>query len=147
MVKDAESNSEADQKRRALAEIRNHAEASIHQTEKSISDLCSDVPAADKEAAEKAIVELKAAIDGDSVDVIQNKMNELQQVSMKIGEVAYRKSQEKEAGTTDTENRSSSNAGSSDKESGDSEVIDADFTNMQFEDDENDKKKSDGTTE
>ncbi len=147
MVKDAESNSEADQKRRALAEIRNHAEASIHQIEKSISDLGSDVPAADKEAAEKAIVELKAAIDGDSVDVIQNKMNELQQVSMKIGEVAYRKSQEKEAGTTDTESPSSSNAGSSDKESGDSEVIDADFTNMQFEDDENDKKKSDGTTE
>jgi molecular chaperone DnaK len=116
MVKDAEANAEVDKKRRALIEAKNHAEAAIHQTEKSVADLGADCPRAEKEAVEKAVIELKSAMEGEDVDAIQKKMNELQDAAMKIGEIAYRKAQEKEAGTPD-------NA----QPNGD-DVIDADFT-------------------
>jgi len=141
MVKDAEANAEIDKKKRAAVEARNHAEAAIHQTEKSLEEVGADLPAADREATEKAIAELKAIMDGDDADAITSKINDLQQAAMKIGEIAYRKAQEKEAGAADSEKSSSSSSPSE----GSDDVIDADFTNMQFEEDEDDKKGKDGT--
>jgi molecular chaperone DnaK len=126
MVKDAEANAESDKKRRAIIEARNHAEAAIHQTEKSITDLGADCPAAEKEAAEKAIADLKAVMDSEDVDAIQAKMNDLQNAAMKIGEIAYRKAQEKEAGTPDNAGTASPSSAASG--SNDDDVIDADFT-------------------
>lgn len=142
MVKEAEANAEVDKKRRAAVEARNQAEAAIHQTEKSIAEVGADLPAADKEAAEKAIANLKAVMDGDDAEAITAKINELQQAAMKIGEVAYRKAQEKEAGSTDSE---AAAAPSSSSRGSDDDVIDADFTNMKFEDEDDDKKGKDGT--
>jgi molecular chaperone DnaK len=127
MVKDAEANAEVDKKRRALIEARNHAEAAIHQTEKSVTDLGADCPQAEKEAVEKAVTELKTSMEGEDVDDIQKKMNDLQNAAMKIGEIAYRKAQEKEAGTPD--NAQSSGENPSDKNPTNDDVIDADFTN------------------
>jgi molecular chaperone DnaK len=127
MVKDAEANADADKKRRALIEARNHAEAAIHQTEKSVADLGTDCPQAEKEAVEKAVTELKAVMDGEDVDAIQKKMNDLQNAAMKIGEIAYRKAQEKEAGTPD--NAQNPEPSTTTNEQNDGDVIDADFTN------------------
>lgn len=135
MVKEAEINAEADKRKRAAVEARNHAESTIHQIEKTMEEIGSDVPADDKAAVEKAIADLKAVMDGDNADAIQAKTNDLQQAAMKIGELAYRKQQEAEAGSPDTEGAASST------KSSDDDVIDADFTNMQFEED--DKKGND----
>jgi molecular chaperone DnaK len=125
MIKDAEANADADKKRRAIIEARNHGESAIHQTEKSIADLGADCPAAEKEAAEKAIAELKSAMEGEDADAIQNKINDLQNAAMKIGEIAYRKAQEKEAGTPDNAQASASSSTTSNSSD---DVIDADFT-------------------
>ncbi len=138
MVKEAEVNSAQDKKRRELVEIRNHAEAMIHQTEKSLSEMANDVPAEDVASTRSAIEALKTAMEGESPEAIQSKMNDLQQASMKIGEMAYRKAQEQEAGEPDTQAPTSS-AGADE-----ADIIDADFTNMQFEEDEDDKKKAEG---
>ncbi|MBE2191731.1 MAG: molecular chaperone DnaK [Alphaproteobacteria bacterium] len=135
MVKEAESNAEIDKKRRALAEINNHAEATIHQTEKTLEELGSDVPQADADVTKQAIEALKKELEGEDTDAIQTKLNELQQASMKIGEIAYRKSQEKEAKETDNEPSAKSSSSAPD-----AEVIDADFTNMQFEEEDSTKK-------
>ncbi|MBL8640486.1 MAG: Hsp70 family protein, partial [Alphaproteobacteria bacterium] len=75
MVKDAEVNAEADKKRRALAELHNQAEAHIHQTEKSLSDLGADVPAAEAEAAKAAIAELKSVMESNDEKLIQEKLS------------------------------------------------------------------------
>lgn len=126
MVKDAEANAEVDKKRRALIEARNHAEAAIHQTEKSVADLGADCPQAEKGAVEKAVTDLKSVMEGEDVDTIQKKMTELQDVAMKIGEIAYRKAQEKEAGTPDNAQPTADNSAS--QKPNDDDVIDADFT-------------------
>ena len=61
MVKDAESNAEADKERRESVEVRNNAESLIHATEKSISENEDTLEAEDREAAEASIAELRAA--------------------------------------------------------------------------------------
>ncbi|MCB1559339.1 MAG: molecular chaperone DnaK [Alphaproteobacteria bacterium] len=143
MVKEAEANSETDKKRRELVEVKNHAEAAVHQTEKAMAEMGADIPQEDADATNKAIADLKAAMEGDNVTDIQEKMNALQQASMKIGEMAYRKAQEENAGEADTQHADAASSSSAN----DADVIDADFTNMEFEDDDNDKKKAKGDKE
>ncbi len=140
MVKDAEANAETDKKRRALIEARNVAEASVHQTEKALKDLGADVPAPEREKVEKAIVDLKAVMDGEDLAAIESKTNALQEASMKIGELIYRRQQEKDAGTPDNQGEATERSASTTEDKKSDDVIDADFTNMKFEDDNNDKK-------
>ncbi|MEP2744363.1 molecular chaperone DnaK, partial [Bauldia litoralis] len=59
MVKDAEAHADDDKKRRALIEAKNHGEALVHSTEKTLVDYADKVSDADKSAIEGAIAELK----------------------------------------------------------------------------------------
>jgi molecular chaperone DnaK len=135
MVKDAESNAEADKKRRELVETTNQAETLIHNTEKSIKDLGAQVPDSDKKTAEAAIADLKTALEGTDKEAIESKMQALMQASMKIGEMAYRKAQEDNAGAPD-------NAAGPDAAAtpGDDGVLEADFTDLELDDDDKGKK-------
>jgi molecular chaperone DnaK len=92
MVKDAEANSAEDKKRVAMVEAKNQAEGLIHSTHKSLADLGDKVSPADKQAAEDAIAEVKAAIESGDVDAIKEKTTVLAQASMKIGEALYKQS-------------------------------------------------------
>jgi molecular chaperone DnaK len=93
MVKDAESHAEEDKKRRAVVEAKNHGEALIHSTEKSLNDYGDKVSAADKSAIEAAVASLKSALEGDDAEAITAKTNELAQAAMKLGEAMYQASQ------------------------------------------------------
>src|SRR5712692_5683203 len=84
MVKDAEAHAAEDKERRALVEARNHGEALVHSSEKSLVDFGAKVSAADKSAIETAIAELKTAVAGESVETIKAKTNALAQASMKL---------------------------------------------------------------
>jgi molecular chaperone DnaK len=97
MVKDAEAHSADDKKRKALVEARNHADALVHQTEKSLKEFGDKVSEADKSAIEKATEELKAALEGDDADAITAKTQTLAEASMKLGEAMY-KAQQGEGG-------------------------------------------------
>ena len=57
MVKEAEANKEADEKRKEEVDIRNNADALIFQTEKAISDLGDKVDSKDKSEAEEKMKE------------------------------------------------------------------------------------------
>jgi molecular chaperone DnaK len=100
MVKDAETNASADKERREQVEARNNAEGLIHATEKSIAENEDKVDAADKQAAETAIGELKTALEGEDMDAINEKSQTLSQAAMKIGEAVY-KAQQAEAAEND----------------------------------------------
>ncbi len=93
MVKEAEEHAEEDKKRKAKVESRNHADALIHQTEKTLKEHGDKVPAADKEAIERAISDLRGVMDGDDADAINAKTEALGQASMKLGEAMYKASQ------------------------------------------------------
>ncbi|MDQ0472396.1 molecular chaperone DnaK [Labrys wisconsinensis] len=93
MVKDAQANAAEDKKRRELVEVRNQADAAVHQAEKSLRDLGDKVSAADKSTVESAVAALKAVKDGDDAEAIKARTNELMQASMKLGEALYQASQ------------------------------------------------------
>ena len=90
MVKEAEANAADDKKKRELVESRNHAEALIHGTEKSLTENAS-IPAvaAIKGDVEAAIAKVKEATGGEDAAAIKTAINELTQVAMKIGEAVY----------------------------------------------------------
>ena len=65
MVKEAEEHAADDKVLRELVEVRNQAEALIHQTEKNMAEHGDKVEAGDKEAIESAITGLREAIGGE----------------------------------------------------------------------------------
>lgn len=126
MVKDAEANADTDKKKRELIEAKNQAESMIHQTEKSIKEVGSSIDSGDIKAAEDAISDLRSALNGEDKAAIEAKTTALMQASMKIGEMAYRKAQEDQAGTPDNAASGGEATGSA---AGD-DVIDADYTEV-----------------
>ena len=131
MVKDAESHAEEDKKNKEMVEAKNHGEALIHSTEKSMSEHGDKISDADKSAVTAAIDDLKAALEGDNAEEIQTKTNTLSQAAMKLGEAMYQAQSEAAA-----EGDAESDAGGSPEE----DIVDADFEEVQ--DDEDDKKAS-----
>ena len=117
MMKDAESNAEADKKRRELVEAKNGAEALVHQTEKQLDEHGDKVGTEVKSEIEKASEELKKAAEGENLEDIQAKHQALMTAAMKLGEAIYA-SQQEEAAETDAK---------ADAASSDDDVVDADF--------------------
>ncbi|MGZ8409544.1 MAG: molecular chaperone DnaK [Hyphomicrobium sp.] len=97
MVKEAEEHAAEDKKRRELVETRNHADSLIHTTEKSLSELGDKISSTDKESVEKAVADLREAMNTDNVDAIKAKTEALSHASMKLGEAIYRASQAESA--------------------------------------------------
>ncbi|HEY5598307.1 MAG TPA: molecular chaperone DnaK [Kiloniellales bacterium] len=127
MVKDAQSHAEEDKKRRALVEARNHAEAMVHTTEKTLAESGDKVPPADKTAAEEAVAALKTAAEGDDVDEIRAKTEDLAKVAMKLGEALYKSSADAAAKGNGAGADTGDGADRAEAPAGDDEVVDADF--------------------
>jgi molecular chaperone DnaK len=139
MVKDAESNAEGDKKRRDLVEAKNQAESIIHQTETTLEDVGADLPEEDKDAVESALKDLKDNLDTENPDELKEKTDALMQASMKMGELAYRKAQEEQAGEPDNAEATSSDAEEAETVdvTGDDDVID-----LEIEDEDDDQKSA-----
>jgi molecular chaperone DnaK len=94
MVKDAEAHAAEDRKRRELIDLRNQADGLIHTTERTLKENGDKVGASDKAAAEKAVAELRAVLDGEDAAALKARTEALAQVSMRLGEAMYKTSQE-----------------------------------------------------
>jgi molecular chaperone DnaK len=94
MVKDAEANQAEDKKRKEAVEARNHADALIHSTEKSLAEHGDKVPADQKSKIEADVAALKAVLDSNDAEDIKAKTDTLAQSSMKLGEALYKAQQE-----------------------------------------------------
>ncbi len=135
MVKEAEANAEADKKERERVEARNEADSMVYTTEKTLKDMGDKVSDADKQQIEAAVAALKQALEGDDVEAIKAKTEELKQASYKIAEEMYKTQQA--AGGTDAGAEGFAGAGASAEEKGpnkgsaddvDYEVVDDDNT-------------------
>ena len=93
MVKDAESNKEADKKKREAVDARNQADTLLHSTEKNLKEHGSKVSDADKKAIEDASANLRNSLKGTDVEEIKKKTQDLVQASMKLGEAIYKSQQ------------------------------------------------------
>ena len=117
MMKEAEANKDADEKKKALADAKNEAEQMIFTTEKAIKDLGDKVDSKDKENAEKLVSELKKELESDDVDKIKEATSKLQEEAMKLGAKVYEEANKK-AGEENNQ---------SDNKSNEDEVVDAEF--------------------
>ncbi len=103
MVKEAEANKEADEKRKEEAEVRNNADSLIFQTEKAISDLGDKVDSQDKEDAESKMKELKTALEKNDIEDIKKKTESLQEVAMKLATKVYEQASKENQGNASAE--------------------------------------------
>ena len=85
MVKDAEAHADEDKKKRELVEVKNHADALIHSTEKTLQESGDKVPAGDRAPIETAIAELRTATAGTDAEQIRQRTEALGQAAMKMG--------------------------------------------------------------
>ncbi|MCM2344470.1 MAG: molecular chaperone DnaK [Alphaproteobacteria bacterium] len=138
MVRDAEEHAEEDKQKREMVDVRNQAEAMLHQTERSLTDLGDSVPSDEKAKVEAAVSDLKSALSSEDKERIKSKTDALMQASMKLGEIAYRKAQENAAGAADNANNADPAA---EPPVSEGEVVDADFSDLELEDDKNNKDK------
>jgi len=132
MVKDAESNKEADKKKRESVDVRNQADTLIHSTDKNLKEHGSKVSEADKKAIEDASSQLKEALKGENTDDIKKKTEALVQASMKLGEAIYKSQQ-------NTKPDSNKDDDKDDKGKKEDNVVDADFEEVK---DENKEKSA-----
>ena len=126
MVKEAESNKEADKKKRESVDTRNQADTLLHTTEKNIKEHGSKISEADKKAIETANANLRNALKGTDVEEIKKKTQELVQASMKLGEAIYKTQQNANAKPQDTAKK--------DNNKKDDNVVDADFEEVKKDD-------------
>ena len=89
MVKEAEANKEADDAKKEEAEVRNNADSMIFQTEKALEDLKDKIDESDKEKAQGLVADLKKALEGNDIDDIKKKTEELQNVAMELAGKVY----------------------------------------------------------
>ncbi|RLA70588.1 MAG: molecular chaperone DnaK [Epsilonproteobacteria bacterium] len=95
MVQDAEANKAEDEKRKEVVEARNQADALVHQTRKSLTDLGENFDATEKEGIEAAITDLEDTLKDDSAtkEQIEEKVKVLTEKSHKLAEAMYAKEQ------------------------------------------------------
>jgi len=132
MVKEAEANAAEDKKRKDLVEAKNHAEALIHSSTKSMADAGDKISEADKSTVEAAIADLKTALEGDDAEAITTKTNALAQAAMKLGEALYKASGAGAAGPD--VDLGGGEAGADAGSKADDDVVDADFTEVKDDD-------------
>ena len=118
MVKEAEANKEADEKRKEEADVRNEAEQMIFTTEKSLKDLGDKVDSKDKEKAEAQIKELKESLDKNDIEDIKKKKEALTETAMAFATKVY------EEAAKNTQTEQASNEAKEDKKD---DVIDAEY--------------------
>ena len=130
MVKDAEENAEADEKRREESDLRNEADSLVFQVEKTISDLGDNINEEDKSNAEEKKDALKSALEGEDLEDIKSKKEELEKVVQDLSAKVYQQAQE----------QAQAQQGQQGQEAGsqDSNVEDADF--KEVNDDDNQQK-------
>ena len=97
MVQDAEANKAEDEKRKEVVETRNQADALIHQTKKSLTDLGESFDATEKENIETAMSDLESVLkdDNSTKEQIDDKVKVLMEKSTKLAEAISAKEQSK----------------------------------------------------
>ncbi len=91
MKTEAEAHAEEDKRKRELAEVRNTADSLVYTAEKSLKEAGDKLSAEVKKEIEEKAGELKKAKEGDKIEDIKLKIEELSQVIQKIGATMYQK--------------------------------------------------------
>jgi len=91
MVREAQSHAEEDKKRKEEIEIRNHADNLAYSTEKMLKEIGDKASESDKADVQKALDNLRSLLKSGTSDQLKRASEQLQQVSMKLGQAIYQK--------------------------------------------------------
>lgn len=91
MIKEAEENAEADQKRKEEADLRNEADQLIFAATKALDDLKEDVTEEEKTKVNDAVSAMQEALKGSDLDEIKAKRDALNEASQAVAMKAYEK--------------------------------------------------------
>jgi molecular chaperone DnaK len=136
-VKEAEMHADEDKAKKELIEARNHADALIYNTEKSLKDLGDKVDADTRSKVEAAMEPLRKAMEGNDLAEIKRLSEELTQASHKVAEAMYQ--QASAAGQAGPEGAPGAGAGDAAGGAGanpggaEDDVVDADFEEVKDE--------------
>jgi molecular chaperone DnaK len=124
MVKEAQSHTEEDKKRRRVAEARNQADTMIYTTEKNLAEHGDKIGEDEKTKIKDAIGALRKAMEGDDPGAIESAVQALTTASHKLAEEMYKKASAGAAAGAETA------AGGGETNGGaktDEKVVDAEF--------------------
>ncbi len=135
MVKDAESHSEEDKKKREVIDAKNQADQLVYSLEKLLRENKDKIPEDEATRVQAEIENTKKAIESDNLEQIKQAVEALSQVSHKLSEMMYQQAtqqqqakqgptQQEAAGNQTAEQASSE--GPSEEEVIDAEVVDDD---------------------
>lgn len=129
MMKDAESHSDEDRKRREGIEAKNRLDSLIYQTEKTIADNREKIAVGLISEVESALTEARKAVEAGDTDAINGEYDKLTRLSHRIAESLY---QTTSSGAADA--ASAGAAGTSgdanQPKSGNDDVIDAEYIDV-----------------
>ena len=91
LVRDAQTHTEEDKKRRKAAEAKNQADNLLYQTEKNLKEHGDKISADDRTKIEEAVTALKKAMEGTDPDAIESATQTLTTASHKLAEEMYKK--------------------------------------------------------
>ncbi|BBO90952.1 molecular chaperone DnaK [Desulfosarcina ovata] len=124
LVKDAELNADADQRKKERVEVKNHADALIYQTQKSMDEMGANVDGALRMEIDDAVANLKQALKGDDTDQIRTLTEVLTRASHKLAESVY----QQQAGPKGDGSQAGQGGGQArSNASKDDDVVDAEF--------------------
>ena len=122
LVRDAQSHTEDDKKRRKLAEAKNQADNLIYQTEKNITEYGDKVSSDEKTKIQDAVAALKKTLEGSDAEAIESATQTLMTASHKLAEEMYKK-----AAATAGPQPGGPTAGPTGETKTDEKVVDAEF--------------------
>jgi molecular chaperone DnaK len=125
MKREAEANADADNKIKEQADKLNQADATIFQTEKALKDYGDKIPEDKKQPIEDALAELKTAHAEKNYDILDEKVNKLNEVFQAASQEMYQAQQQAEGGAAEGQ------AGQEGTSESDEEVTDVDFEEVE----------------
>ncbi|MDH4301370.1 MAG: molecular chaperone DnaK [Nitrospira sp.] len=122
LVRDAQSHTDDDKKRRKLAEAKNQADNLVYQTEKNLTEYGDKVSDDEKKKIQDSVAVVKKALEGTDAEAIESATQTLMTASHKLAEEMYKKA----AASPGPQPGASADA-SADGAKTDEKVVDAEF--------------------
>jgi molecular chaperone DnaK len=130
MMKDAESHSDEDKKRREGIEAKNRLDSLIYQTEKTIGDNREKIAVGLISEVESALTDARKAVEAGDTDAINNAYDKLTRLSHRIAESLYQTASDGGAADAASAGAAGASGDTSQPKSGNDDVIDAEYIDV-----------------
>ncbi len=89
LIRDAEQFAEQDRKKKEEAEVRNEADTMLYTAERTKKDLEGKISDANKQRIDRAVQDLRKAVDGKDMNELKAKNEELRKILQEVGTAVY----------------------------------------------------------